>query len=103
MPEELGEQEDASPELNVGNVGGDDDDNEFEEPLIDENLEQIEEPDEEETVPLDPTQNILSYYRNEGKGGAVFFTCINPDEPLGEYEVTKNVECPMDESDPEYL
>ena len=53
MPEELEEQEDASPELDVGNSGGDDD--EIEEPLLGENLEQIEEQDEEETDTLDPT------------------------------------------------
>ena len=49
------------------------------------------------------TYDYHSYYRNEGKGGAIFFTCINPDEPLGEYVVTKPDICDDSSPEEEYL
>ena len=43
------------------------------------------EEEEDQATNSDKKKDILSYYRMEGKGGAVFFTCINPDEPMGEF------------------
>ena len=66
--------------------------------------EKLDEEDEFEVVPeVEETLNPLGYQRNEGRGGAIFFTCIDDEDAQGQYIVTVADDCPTDKSDSEYL